>query len=113
MALSAVAATKVFTEAVGPLEEVFGQRSRLSIVACLVSARKLSFLDLKQELGLTDGNLSSHLSNLERKRLILLEKGFKGKKPYTEVSITDEGQAAFERYVQALEEWVSVLGGNK
>lgn len=113
MALSAVAATKAFSDAVGPLEEIFGQRVRLSIVACLVAAGRLSFLELKQELALTDGNLSCHLSSLERKGFVVLEKGFRGKKPYTEVSITDGGQCAFERYVQALEQWVSALGAKK
>ena len=109
MALRTTEATRQFTASVGPLEEAFGQRARLAIMSCLVSAGRLSFLAIKEELGLTDGNLSSHLSYLERKGFVSIEKGFQGKRPYTEAKTTEEGRAAFEQYVKALETWVSAL----
>lgn len=99
--------TRDFSEKVGSLESVFSRRARLAIMSCLIAAQELSFLELKQALGLTDGNLSSHLSVLEKKGLVEVAKGFKGKRPHTSVVPTVEGRDAFARYVRALGDLVA------
>ncbi len=113
MAVKPLEAIRQFSVEAGPLEEAFGQKARLSIMACLLAAERLSFLTLKQDLHLTDGNLSTHLSYLERKGYLVLEKGFRGKRPYTEALLTDGGREAFEHYIRALETWITALSDAK
>ena len=63
----------------------------------------MDFNELKAELNLTDGNLSTHLAALERARYVKTTKGFVGRKPRTTVAITAKGRRAMERYIQSLE----------
>ena len=53
---------------------------------------------LKNALNLTWGNLSSHLTKLEEKGYISINKQFIGKKPYTILQITPLGKERFENY---------------
>ena len=48
------------------IDDVIHQRTRLAIMATLAGLENLDFNDLKTQLGLTDGNLSTHLAALER-----------------------------------------------
>jgi DNA-binding MarR family transcriptional regulator len=51
---------------------------------------------------MTWGNLSTHLSKLEEAGYVLIEKGFKGKKPQTILRLTDQGRSAFKAYKERL-----------
>ena len=62
----------------------------------------LSFADLKQTLGVTDGNLSIHARKLEDAQFIASEKTFQDRRPLTQYTLTAKGRAAFERYQCAL-----------
>lgn len=44
---------------------------------------------------LTDGNSSTHLRKLESSQYVAIDKRFEGRKPVTEVSLTEQGRAAF------------------
>lgn len=63
---------------------------------------------LLQQTGLTWGNLSSHLSKLEEADYVTVEKGFKGRKPHTSLSLTESGRTALRVYrsrmLEALED---------
>jgi DNA-binding MarR family transcriptional regulator len=63
----------------------------------------IDFVSLKRLTGLTDGNLSSHLSMLEQVRYVSIDKCFEGKKPKTRIWVTSKGREAFSRYVEELE----------
>jgi len=63
----------------------------------------VDFSYLKDNLGLTDGNLGAHLSTLEGKGYIAVEKTFVARRPKTFVSVTPEGRQAFTSHVQALQ----------
>ena len=65
------------------------------------------FVFLRNQTGLTDGNLSSHLSKLESAGYVDIEKSFKGKKPQTMLKLSLEGREAFELYRKKMEQ---VLG---
>ncbi|HHL41614.1 MAG TPA: transcriptional regulator [Candidatus Bathyarchaeota archaeon] len=60
------------------------------------------FLYLMNQLNLTFGNLSSHMSKLEEAGYINVEKEFQDKKPVTKLSLTDLGREAFEDYRQRM-----------
>ena len=51
-------------------------------------------------LGLTDGNLSAHSRTLDEAGYIVVEKTFRGRRPYTAMRLTAKGRKAFERYLE-------------
>ena len=91
------------------LDEVVHQRARLGVLAMLAEADKVEFGFIQQTLELTAGNLSRHLSTLEKADLVRLEKGYDGRRPRTWVRITAEGRAALKQEVAALRELVARL----
>jgi DNA-binding HxlR family transcriptional regulator len=72
-------------------------------MAALSGVDKLDFNELKAELGLTDGNLSTHLGALQRAGFVRITKSFRGKKPRTSLDMTAKGRKAMERYVNLLQ----------
>ncbi len=84
------------------LDRVIHEPARLMIVTVLYAVTEADFLYLQRECGLTQGNLSSHLSKLEDARYVLIEKTFKGKYPLTICSLTRRGREAFEAYLQKI-----------
>lgn len=67
---------------------------------------KLDFNSLKEYLGVTDGNLASHLKGLEKEEFIGVEKSFIDRKPNTKYYITNEGKDAFNDHLRALEDLI-------
>ena len=82
------------------------QGIRSKLVSMLISNDELPFKALKEALGVTDGNLSSHLSKLEKEAYISIEKTFEGKRPKTVVKIAPTGREAFEAYIEALKAFI-------
>jgi DNA-binding HxlR family transcriptional regulator len=62
----------------------------------------VDYNSLKELLDLTDGNLASHLSNLEKSELIKVEKQFIGRKPNTRYSATKKGRELFTKHLEHL-----------
>ena len=85
------------------LDDVVLSRPRLSILAALISGNAVDFTFLQKNLGISDGNLSTHLSKLEAERYIQSNKAFVNKKPKTWYQITTEGRSALERLFRQLE----------
>lgn len=85
------------------IDDTIHQRTRLAIMAALAGADSLEFNELKAQLGLTDGNLSTHLSALERAEFVRIDKSFQGRKPRTTVAQTPKGRKAMANYVKLLE----------
>jgi DNA-binding transcriptional ArsR family regulator len=80
------------------LDRVIHEPARLMIVVTLLGVEEADFLYLQRECGLTQGNLSSHLSKLEEAGYVNIEKTFKGKFPMTICRLTEAGEAAFNGY---------------
>ena len=86
------------------LDRVIHERARLSLLTALVSNRAgVTFVDLKQLCGLTDGNLNRHLQVLEREGLVESVKGHDRNRPQTVCRITPSGRKRFIEYLAALE----------
>ncbi|MCW3071425.1 MAG: transcriptional regulator [Bacteroidetes bacterium] len=64
---------------------------------------KVEFSSMKEMLDITDGNLASHISALEKLEYIEVQKQFIGKKPNTTYSVTKAGKKAFNEHLDALE----------
>jgi DNA-binding HxlR family transcriptional regulator len=86
------------------LNKLFENRVRLGIMSILTVNESYDFNSLKETLGVTDGNLASHLKALEENRLIRVNKQFIGRKPNTSYSITETGAALFRDHIKALED---------
>ncbi|MFJ4097762.1 winged helix-turn-helix domain-containing protein [Kitasatospora sp. NPDC089913] len=91
------------------LDDTVHQRVRLGVLAIAREAESVDFAFLKQELGLTDGNLSRHLKVLEDSGLVAVNKGYAGRRPRTWVTLTTAGTQALDRELRALRELVRRL----
>jgi len=89
------------------LDRVMHEKARLGVLSSLVAHPKgLAFSDLKQLVGLTDGNLSRHLQVLQEAGLVEIAKGYDGNRPQTMVSLTRSGRRRFLDYLALLEQVV-------
>ncbi|QTV05599.1 winged helix-turn-helix domain-containing protein [Faecalibacter bovis] len=88
------------------LNKVFDNRIRVGIMSALIMNEEISFKDLKEYLELTDGNLASHLKNLEENEYITVHKGFIGRKTNTTYAITELGKFAFQEHLAYLEKLI-------
>lgn len=88
------------------LNKIFESRIRLGVMSILVVNEEINFNDLKQMLEVTDGNLATHLVNLEENGFIKVHKGFVGRKTNTTYSITKSGEKAFAEHIAALENMI-------
>jgi DNA-binding MarR family transcriptional regulator len=89
------------------LDRTIHSPARLMIMTNLYVVERAEFIALMNLTGLSWGNLSTHLSKLEEAGYVEMEKGFRGKKPYTLVQLTNDGRAAFKAYKDQMQ---GVLG---
>ena len=75
------------------LDKAFENKVRLGIMSILMVEDQVSFNELKESLGLTDGNLASHIKALEKSGYITVIKSFVGRKPHTNYSASKIGIA--------------------
>ena len=85
------------------LNKDFESRVRLGIMSVLMVNDWVDFTEMKALLNITDGNLASHSSALEKAGYIEVKKEFVGKKPRTSYQVTDLGRAAFKAHLSYLE----------
>ena len=83
-------------------DPVLLSQARLGIVTVLVTRTEATFSDLKEILGLTQGNLGIHLEKLEEAGYVAVTKEFVKRKPRTTIRITAEGRRAFLAHVDQL-----------
>ena len=91
------------------LNKVFDSRIRLGIMSALVVNSSVNFNELKELLGITDGNLASHLKTLEESVFVKVQKGFIGRKTNTTYSITRSGEKTFKQHLEALEKMIGSM----
>jgi DNA-binding MarR family transcriptional regulator len=80
------------------LDRTIHEPIRLGIISTLAVNERLSFNQLKDLLGTTDGNVSVHARKLEDAGFISCHKGFEGRMPHTDYRITAAGRRAMEKY---------------
>ncbi len=88
---------------ISQLNKEFESRVRLGIMSVLMVNDWVEFNEMKQLLEVTDGNLASHSSSLEKSEYIEIKKEFVGKKTKTSYRVTQLGRQAFTEHLQALE----------
>ncbi|HQI69553.1 MAG TPA: transcriptional regulator [Bacteroidales bacterium] len=88
------------------LNKIFESRIRLGVMSVLSVNDSIDFNTLKSLLKVTDGNLASHISALEKYNYIEVRKEFVGKKPRTTYRITDVGRITFAQHLSFLEDLI-------
>ena len=78
------------------IDKLVHEPARLKLLAQLFVVESADFLFLMRQTGLTQGNVSGHLTKLEQATYIKIKKGYVGKRPQTMISLTTKGRKAFE-----------------
>jgi DNA-binding MarR family transcriptional regulator len=91
---------------ISQLNKEFESRVRLGIMSVLMVNDWVDFNEMKHLLSVTDGNLASHSSALEKSEYIEVKKEFVGKKPRTSYRATDSGKQAFAEHLNVLEKLI-------
>lgn len=92
-------------------DEMLTSSARLAILASLVSGAALSFMQLKRETGLADGNLHVQTRKLADAAYIEIQKIQRGKRGLTQFQVTDLGVAALKLHVRKLLAILSLESG--
>ena len=84
------------------IDKLIHEPARLKILAQLYVVESADFIFIMRQTGLTQGNVSGHLTKLEDAGYVEIKKGYVGKRPQTMISLTKEGREAFKKYVQSM-----------
>jgi DNA-binding MarR family transcriptional regulator len=89
-------------DALDPLIHVLARLRIVATLAALPDGDALSFTRLQDVLGLTPGNLITHLRKLEEAGYLTTDKSGNGVASRTSVALTNHGRAALDSYTVAL-----------
>jgi DNA-binding HxlR family transcriptional regulator len=92
------------------LDKAIHEKGRLAIMTLLATRVSWPFQDLKAELGMSDGNLITHLRTLHKAGLVATIKEVRNR-PQTSYSLTKKGRKAFAEYLRVLEEIIKAGRG--
>ena len=93
------------------IDEVIHGRIRLGTVAYLSTVQSALFNELRDKVGTTDGNLSTHLRKLEEAGYVAVEKSFVNRKPQTRIALTAAGRKAWLGWLEAMRSIGEAAGG--
>lgn len=86
------------------IDRVIHEPVRFGVLNCLFLVESADFLFLMRQLGLTQGNLSSHMTRLEAAGYVSVDKAFENRRPRTLLRLTPAGRQAFESYVAQMKQ---------
>jgi DNA-binding MarR family transcriptional regulator len=89
------------------LDPLLHSQLRLAVISILVASDEADFVFLREKTGATAGNLSVQLEKLKEAGYIEIRKTFRGKMPRTLCSVTPAGVEAFEKYIEALKDYIT------
>ncbi len=90
------------------LDAILHQPIRTQVVACLLERKEVSFMELKRDLHMTDGNLEAHLKKLKSAEYITSRKDTSGSRLQTNYLLTETGHAALFSYQGTLQKLLGV-----
>jgi DNA-binding MarR family transcriptional regulator len=99
----------VTTEELDPLIHVPARLRIVATLAALPDGDTLSFTRLQDMIGLTPGNLITHLRKLEDAGYLDTEKTGNGAASLTTVALTRRGRTALDTYTAALRDLLAGL----
>jgi DNA-binding transcriptional ArsR family regulator len=97
------------TDALDPLIHVPARLRIVATLAALPDGDAVSFTRLQKIIGLTPGNLITHLRKLEDAGYISTEKTGNGVASRTSVALNNRGRSALDTYTAALRDLLAGL----
>ena len=91
------------------IDKIIHELARFKIMAQLYVVESADFLFLKNQTDLTFGNLSCHITKLEKAGYVKIKKEFAGKKPHTMLELTKKGRDAFDNYRKEIKKALNVV----
>jgi DNA-binding MarR family transcriptional regulator len=91
------------------IDRIIHEPTRLMIMTQLYVVESADFLFLQNQLQMTPGNLSAHLSKLEKAGYVEIVKEFIERKPNTALKLTKKGRDSFKEYQQKIKQVFSSL----
>jgi len=88
------------------LDRVIHEKGRLGIMSLLAASPELSFTEMRDTLGMTDGNITTHIRTLQEAGYVSVSKTYEKNRPLTTCSLTANGRKAFASYINLLEQIV-------
>src|SRR5882672_10842245 len=88
------------------LDRVIHEKGRLAIMSLLAATPHLSFTEMRDTLGMTDGNIMAHIRTLHEASYVSITKAFQHGRTLTTYSLTAPGRKAFTAYIDLLEQIV-------
>ena len=85
------------------LDRIIHEKGRLAIMSLLAASPELSFTELRDTLGMTDGNLTTHIRTLQEAGYVSVAKTYQNNRPLTTCLLTSKGRKAFAEYINLLE----------
>jgi DNA-binding MarR family transcriptional regulator len=93
------------------IDEIIHGRIRLGVVAYLSAVDSALFGELRDKVGATDGNLSTHLRKLEDAGYVRADKSFVNRRPQTRLSLTAAGREAWGIWLDRMDALRGAAGG--
>ncbi len=90
------------------LNRILHQPIRTRIMAYLIAHGHALYTHIKQEFGLSDGHMTTHMRELLENEYVKMEKAFVNSKPCTTYYVTEKGKEAFAEYVQQLKKIIKI-----
>jgi DNA-binding MarR family transcriptional regulator len=88
------------------LDRAIHEKGRLAIMSALAATPEMSFTEMRDTLGMTDGNLTTHIRTLQEQGYVSVAKSYQNRRPLTTCSLTNTGREAFSSYIDLLEKIV-------
>jgi DNA-binding MarR family transcriptional regulator len=102
LASASISSRDMTADALDPLIHVPARLQIMATLAALPDGDALWFTRLQDMIGLTPGNLITHLRKLEEADYLTSEKTGSGPASRTSVALTLRGRAAFDLYTETL-----------
>lgn len=97
-------------ELLGELNSTLHEPVRLGILILLHLNTSLPFSTIQKGLGVTSGNLNTHLTKLEENNLVTRERTFVDTRPRTVIYITEKGRKSLRKYSKSLKNILIGIG---
>jgi len=91
------------------IDQVIHEPIRLMIMTQLYVVESADFLFFQHQLQMTPGNLTAHLSKLEKDGYVEIVKELIELKPHTALKLTKKGRNSFKDYQQNIKQIFSDL----
>lgn len=85
------------------IDDVIHGRLRLGIIAYLSAVSNATFSEVRDKVGTSDGNLSTHIRKLEQAGYLEVEKRFVGKRPQTRLHLSKTGRKAWLAWLDQMQ----------